>query len=115
MDLRKSVKVVITDKDGEEHVLDGLKAALVVGYMDNDKCTTVPVAYIGISNDRIERKMMDAIVSDNLCGGSFREPMMVAAMTAMAGRKAFSEEIVHADSSEEIRIDRKTGERVVEQ
>lgn len=112
MDLRKSVKVVITDKDGKEHVLDGLQTALVVGYQTNDKCSAVPVAYVGIGNDRIYRKMMDAIASSSLRDGAFRKPMMVAALAAAAGRKAFSSEKVYHDSSEEIRIDRKTGERV---
>lgn len=112
MDLRKSVKVVITDKDGKEHVLDGLQTALVVGYQTNDEYSAVPVAYVGIGNDRIYRKMMDAIASSSLCDGAFRKPMMVAALAATAGMKAFSEEKVYANRSEEIRIDRKTGERV---
>ena len=112
MDLRKSVKVVITDKDGEEHVLDGLQTALVVGYEKNDKYSAVPVAYVGISNDRIDRKMMDAIASDSLRDGAFRKPMMVAALAAAAGRKAFSSEKIYADSRKNIRINRKTGERV---
>lgn len=112
MDLRKSVKVVITDKDGKEHVLDGLKTALVVGYEETDEFTAVPVAYVGISNDRIDRKMMDAIASSSLRDGALRKPMMVAALAAAAGKQAFCDQRVYADSSEEIRINRKTGERV---
>lgn len=112
MDLRKSVKVVITDKDGEEHVLDGLQIVLVVGYKETDELSAVPVAYVGIGNSKTDRKIMDAIASDSLRDGAFRKPMMVAALAAAAGRKAFSEEKVYANRSEEIRINRKTGERV---
>lgn len=114
MDLRKSVKVVITDKDGKEHVMDGLQTALVVGYQTNDEYSAVPVAYVGIGGEKIDRKMMDAIASDSLRDGAFRKPMMVAALAATAGMKAFSSEKVYADSRENIRINRKTGERVEE-